>query len=328
MQPLKVVIIGCGNIAGQYDEGKTTLIDPLTHAGAFKLHPDFTVVGCCDPDQQRLSEFCNHWEISTSYNSVRGLISNHPEVDVVSICSPTYLHTAHLSEVLELKPSVIFCEKPVAPSLVETSGLLQQCEEAGVGLAVNYTRRWDPAITELKKQLSSGQWGKLRSVSGIYNKGILNNGSHLIDLLLYLFNGLNIMAVGRPVYDSIDDDPSVPVLMETDVGVPITINIADARDYALFSMTLITENGVIAMENGGLNWSTRRVIDSAEFPGYRTPGHPLNVEGLYKKAMQRAVDNISRFIRHGDPLASTGITAAQAQKICFRIKHSAQQKGD
>ena len=49
---LSALIIGCGDIAGGYDEaGDERAV--RTHAGAYRAHPNFCVTACIDPDDQR-----------------------------------------------------------------------------------------------------------------------------------------------------------------------------------------------------------------------------------------------------------------------------------
>ena len=47
-------------------------------------------------------------------------------------------------------------------------------------------KRFDKSIKSLKEDIDNRKYGELRAVSGIYNKGLINHGSHLIDCLLFL----------------------------------------------------------------------------------------------------------------------------------------------
>jgi predicted dehydrogenase len=320
-----VLVVGCGNIAGGFDAVRPTAEAPLTHAGAFSRNPAFRLAACVEPDAQRRQAFMARWNVPLGFASMGEAAAHRLAPTVVSICSPTPAHADDLQAALALHPRAIFCEKPVTPSLAETQRWVDACERAGVLLAVNHTRRWAPDIIRLKEQLARGEWGELRSVTALYNKGILNNGGHLVDLVAYLAGPLRLLAAGPAVHDFWPDDPTVSALLQTDSGVPVALNTAHAADYAVFEMQLVTAEGVLLMENGGMTWRLRKTTDSPHFKGYRTLGAAEEAAGEYPQAMTAAVAGLCDAIAHGAPLASTGHTALEAQRICEAIRNTAVQ---
>jgi predicted dehydrogenase len=262
----------------------------------------------------------SEWRVPAGFRSLDEISGNGERFDVISICSPTRNHAYDLKVALGLQPTLIFCEKPIADVLSETETLVGECAEAGVLLAVNYTRRWDPAVADVKKGIEEGRWGALRSVVGYYNKGLLNNGSHMLDLLHLLLGPLGVVHVGRAVDDFYADDPTVPVWLEAAGGLPVQIAGAHASDFAFFELQIVFARAVITMEEGGLFWRERGAADSAHFAGYRVPGQGVRRPGGYAQAMQRSIDNIFDAIRRCDALASTGESALAAQRLCEEIR--------
>lgn len=320
---LRVLIVGCGNIAGSFDQGRPNGYLPYTHAGAYVRDGRLKVAACIEPDDIRRNEFMAAWDVPTGFRSIDELVDREERFDVISICSPTACHAHDLEIVLRLNPRLIFCEKPVTTSLAETERLVAECGKANIPLAVNYTRRWDPDISKLHADMSAGAWGQLRSIVGIYNKGILNNGSHMLDLLHLLVGPLEVIKVGKLVQDFPPCDPTVPVWLESNLGVPVHLVCAHAEDYAIFELQLIFEQGVLTMEEGGLYWRERYIVDSGAFKGYRKLEDGVRRAGEYPQAMLNAVDNIYRALMQGAPLASTGVTALAAQRVCEEIKRQA-----
>lgn len=317
---LAVLIVGCGNIAGGFDAARAPDAAPFTHAGAFRRHGRYRLSACVDPDEARRSEFMRHWDVPNGHSTIDAAGGSGSRFDVVSVCSPTSCHANDVRAALRLQPRVIFCEKPVTPSAATTAELVQACEEAGVPLAINHTRRWDPEVTRICSELASGVWGPVRTVVGFYNKGILNNGSHMIDLLHHLLGPVSIVATGPPVWDGLPDDPSVPAVLSGLNGLPIHLACGDASDFALFEVQIITKGGVLTMEQGGLAWRVRRTIESPHFLGYRTIDAGEQHAGGYPLAMLGAVSNIHETLSNGAELASTGRSALAAQEVCELIK--------
>jgi predicted dehydrogenase len=323
LNPLRVLIVGCGNIAGGFDQGRPSRDSPYTHAGAYTRDDRFVLVACVEPNDKRRSEFMAAWSIPAGFRTIDQALESGSQLDVISICSPTDSHAHDLEMVLRFNPKLIFCEKPVTTSVAETERLATECGKLNIPLAVNYTRRWDPDISKLQADMQAGRWGQLRSVVGCYNKGILNNGSHMLDLLHLLVGPLDIVKVGKPIHDYSPDDPTVPVWLECSQGVLVHLVGGHAGDYAIFELQLVFSHGVLTMEEGGMYWRERRALDSARFKGYRMLGEGVRRAGEYPRAMLQAVDNIYRAIYQGDPLASTGASALGAQRICQEIKQQA-----
>ncbi|KKI99122.1 Gfo/Idh/MocA family protein [Prochlorothrix hollandica] len=316
---LNVLIVGCGNIAGRFDMSRPSTDWPLTHAGAYHRDHRFQVIACVDPHEEVRSQFMKFWSIPVGFQAIDEISHKNHQFDVISICSPTHCHAHDLEIAISLSPQLIFCEKPTTASGIETEKLVRQCKKSDIHLAVNYTRRWDQDIRKLQTNIQNNQWGNLRAVVGYYNKGLLNNGSHLIDLLNFLLGKINIIKVGKPIYDFFDYDPTVPMWLETEDGCPIHLVAGHAQDYALFEIQFIFAKGVLVMEDGGIFWRSRQVIESEIFKGYRILTDSIKNTGHYPHAMLQAIDNIYRAITQNEYLYSTGDTALMTQFFCERI---------
>lgn len=321
----RVLIVGCGNIAGGFDTERAAHLPPLTHAGAYTRHGHFHLQACVEPDAARRTAFARRWGIQQGFDDLAAVAAAHVpgDFDLISLCSPTAAHAEQIDVALSLRPRLIFCEKPVTPSLAQTAALVARCADAGVPLAVNHTRRWAPDVQRLATELRGGQWGTVRSAVGTYNKGVLNNGSHLVDLLHQLLGPMSLLQAGAAVHDHWSDDPTVPALLQTVMGVPVHLATAHAADCAIFELQITTSTAVITMEDGGLQWRVRRVIDSPHFQGYRVLDGGERLAGEYLQSTSRAVGNLHEHLVNGEPLASTGDTALTAQRLCEEIRRKA-----
>jgi predicted dehydrogenase len=323
LEPLTVLIVGCGNIAGGFDKGRKLADFPYTHAGAYVRDSRFKMVACIEPDEARRIEFMKEWDIQLGFSSIDEMLNLDYQFDVISICSPTTYHSHDIEVALQLNPKLIFCEKPITSSLLNAERLVQACKIANIMIAVNHTRRWDPSVSQLQADIVSGRRGELRSIIGIYNKGILNNGSHMLDLLHFLVGPVSVVKVGKPVSDYLPNDPSIPVWLENEQGVSIHLACAHAEDYASFELQLIFSLGVLTMEEGGLYWRERRAVESTTFKGYQKIDEGARYVGEYPHAMLMAIDNIYRAVVRDDDLVSTGESALLAQRMCEKVKQMA-----
>lgn len=125
-------------------------------------------------------------------------------VDYVSICSPNYLHDAHVRFALRCGADVI-CEKPLVLNPWNLKGLKEIEAATGRRVSCVLQLRLHPALLRLREQLAAspgrrhevdlvyvtprGRW-YLASWKGDESKsgGVATNiGIHLFDLLLWLF---------------------------------------------------------------------------------------------------------------------------------------------
>lgn len=320
-QVLDVLVVGCGRMGGGYDTATRAGEPPLSHAGAYSEHGGFRLVACVDPDAAAREAFMRRWKVPRGHAT----LDEAGPADVISICSPTSLHARHLEQALRLKPRLVFCEKPLADSLEDAELWTRRCREAEVLLAVNHTRRWAPDVQRLREELAAGTWGRLLAITGYYTRGVLNNGSHLLDLVQFLVGPLRVIAAASPVADHTDGDPSVPALLQAG-EVAVQLSVADARAFSLFELTIVTSAAMITMEAGGLRWSLRRIEDSPLYGGYRVLGEAKNRGGEYSLALRAAIANLHNALTRGAPLHSTGETALDAHRLCTQIMQFARKE--
>jgi predicted dehydrogenase len=294
---------------------------PLSHAGAYTRHGGFELAACVDSDQSKRNDFAKFWRIAEQASDISELGAQSGSFDVISICSPTHVHHIHLEQAIDLRPRLIFCEKPLTADLSSADYTVKKCESSNIKLIVNYGRCWDSSVADVITQLRGGRWGQIRSVIGHYNKGILNNGGHLVDLLLRLLGPLSLVATASQLFDFWEYDPTIAALLTAKEGtVPVYLNPGHARDFAYFELEIVCELGVIRMESGGINWQFRGVVPSSQYPGYRTLEIARYVEGSYLKSMERAIADLYAYLQDGTPVVSTGEEALKVQSLCTQIQ--------
>ncbi|CAM4120427.1 Gfo/Idh/MocA family protein [Helcobacillus massiliensis] len=86
-----------------------------------------------------------------------------PDVEVVSICSPNFLHRDFaLKAAAAGKP--FWIEKPMGVSDEESVEIYRAASEAGIATAVGFNYRHAPAVEHLKALVASGRLGRITNV--------------------------------------------------------------------------------------------------------------------------------------------------------------------
>ena len=142
---------------------------------------------------------------------------------------------------------VIWCEKPVAPTMGAAEAMLQACAEKGALLFFNHVRRWDPNMQRLAELIQSGGLGPVdgsftgRVQWGSGRLGVA--GSHYLDAVVMLLGkrvtGVSAMLDGdnpdprsgaltnnRPAPEF--DDPGGWAILRLEGGATVTVNAANA----------------------------------------------------------------------------------------------------
>ena len=127
------------------------------------------------------------------------------KIDYVSICSPNYLHDAHIRMALRNGAHAI-CEKPLVLNPWNLEGLEKIEQETGNSIFHILQLRLHPAVIELKNQIDNTVEDKIYDIDLAYitsrgtwylyswkadmekSGGITTNiGSHFFDILTYIF---------------------------------------------------------------------------------------------------------------------------------------------
>jgi len=315
---LRAAIIGCGFIAGLYDAPKRDRA-VRSHAKAYWLEPATRLVAVTDLVPGRARDFAARWQVPGVYDSVRALMETESP-DIVSICTPDETHLDVLQECLESRGlRAVWCEKPLGTVVARAERLVEACQQRGIVLAVNYQRRWDHLVGQLKQALQEGKLGDLQKVVVYYGRGVLHNGSHAVDLLLDWLGAPEKVQVEGRIFDFTPGDPTVDafVLMG---GIPVHLIGIDSRHYSLFEMDLFGTKGRVTLANFGrrLEWFPRESASGPDQAGELQERPTIQRRGG-PTAMRLALDEIVRAVRTGGRVRSNGETALVTLRVCSEL---------
>lgn len=261
---LSTAIIGCGMIAGGYDEVASSAL-VRTHALAYQLHQHTKLVAVADSNADKAREFAIRWQADEWYNDAWRML-DEKKPDLVSVCTPDHNH----SEILQLclkSESVkgVWCEKPLTTNLSLARKLVSEFSEAGKSLIVNYPRSYTPSMKQLKSQLLGGELGVIQKVVVYYTKGIIHNGSHALDLLVNWWGQPSSINVLRSFVDFTEEDPTVDANLEFQ-GVPVYLMGLNDSCYSQFEIDIFGSLARASITDNGRRIVMRK-IDSVIGPG-------------------------------------------------------------
>jgi len=186
--PLGVVIVGAGDLGTRH----------ALHwraAGA-------RVIAVCDPWLERAQEVAA--EVGAEAAAEPAQYLTRPDVHVVSVATPTFLHESFTVAALNAGKHVL-CEKPVALDVPAAERMQAAATRNGRELRIGLMRRFDPAhrqLLEWHAQLGSPTLAQATIVAGLRPKRLMHdargNGGPIIDMCCHLFDLWSVLFGGQP----------------------------------------------------------------------------------------------------------------------------------
>ncbi|QRV02214.1 Gfo/Idh/MocA family oxidoreductase [Arcanobacterium phocisimile] len=127
-----------------------------------ELDLELRLVLACDPvleNQQLATDVLGFEKAVSDYHE----LINDPEVDVISICSPNYLHK-EIALAVAKSGKPFWIEKPMGISAQQAAEIAQAVNGKNIITSVGFNYRHTPAIEEARKLISEGKLGTITNV--------------------------------------------------------------------------------------------------------------------------------------------------------------------
>ncbi|MBI3911239.1 MAG: Gfo/Idh/MocA family oxidoreductase [Armatimonadetes bacterium] len=171
MPDLKAAVIGCGGRARD-------------HARGYREIDGARLAAVCDVDRERADRFAVEYEAKAYYDAEEMLAAVRPEV--VSIVTQAKDRAALALLCAKAGVRGICAEKPMALTMAEAHAMVEECQARGVVLTVSHQMRYDPAFEIAQQAISRGEIGEPYFLRGVCYGNLMEQGTHLVDMLLWL----------------------------------------------------------------------------------------------------------------------------------------------
>ncbi len=321
----RAAIIGCGRIADTIEDEVleapywSTL--PFSHAGAYARCPRTRLVAAADPNEERLASIGRRRGVAALYRDYRELLAREAP-EIVSICVPTRHHGAVALEVARHPVRAIYLEKPIAQSLAEADRMVAAFRAAGIAVAVNHVRTFDPVYGRVRRLIAEGVIGAPQTVVAHWREGALFGGSHLFDLLRFLLGAEPVWAFAELDAGSGRFDPGARGLLLFPDDVLVYLDIADGQAVGC-ELDIVGTEGRIRVGNS--LYPEVAVVDrSGARPLLSTRPFPGVTDG--RSGMLRAVEALVDAVETGSRPLSTAEDARAALEIAVALHLSARER--
>jgi predicted dehydrogenase len=90
-----------------------------------------------------------------------------PAIDLIAIAAPNRLHAA-VAEAALAAGKAVYCEKPLAATLIEAEAMAATARAAGLPTAVGFTYLYNPMIALARELIQSGEIGPVTAFRGVH----------------------------------------------------------------------------------------------------------------------------------------------------------------
>lgn len=307
MDKVKIGLVGCGRIS-------------KNHIAAIEKNERIELVAVCDVVKERADQAGKETGAKVYYD-LNEMVQD-PNVNTVSICTPSGMHPEHAIIAARAKKHVI-SEKPMGVNLELVDEMIKECDLNKVHLFVVKQNRLNATLKLVKSAFDKGRFGKIYMMqSNVFwtrpqhyydlakwrgtwefdGGAYMNQASHYVDALLWLNGPVDyVMASTATMERNIEAEDTGSAIIKFRNGCIATINVTMLTypQNLEGSITILGEKGTVKV--GGI--AVNR-FDHWQFDEYddddalvkRSDYNPPNVygfghEGYYANVIKSLLDN-------------------------------------
>ena len=237
------------------------------------------IVSVCDFNKEILSKFEMKRSFSR-YSSMAEMLNSHPEIDIVSVITPSGLHFDQALKLIEVYKKNVLIEKPIVMRVSEGNVLRKAAKENNLYIFPSHQYRFNNCVQRIKKGIESEELGipflgsvrmrwcrpqryydrdPWRGTFAMDGGCFANQGIHHIDLLRYLMGEVKrVNAILKTFGSDIEVEDTGVVNLEFESGALGTLEITTAArpiDYES-SLSVVGSKGMAIL--GG--WATDKLM--------------------------------------------------------------------
>ena len=173
-------------------------------------------------------------------------------------------------------------EKPLFNTIDEYNKIAIELQQK---IVINYLRRFNQQIQNLKKEIQTNQFLNLEKIIINYCKGLKNNGSHMIDLINFLFDNPKVLSsiILDKQLGFDDNDLTYDVFLKIEYQnkiIPLYFIGFNHEDYNIIEANIYFENQVIKYINSKNQIEYYDIVSHELFPTYKIMNKEPHIERL------------------------------------------------
>jgi predicted dehydrogenase len=296
MSKLRAVLVGSGGWA-------------RAHALAMRQCSAVELVGICGHrNRERLEALCaESGGVPGDMDLAALLQRTRPEIVDIA-CNP-HFRLEGVQQAVAAGARLVNLEKPLALTPGEAYAIEALCRKTGTLLTVNHQKKFLPAWAKVRRLIDAGTFGQVRFLRATCQGNLLEQGTHVVDMLLFFNAGLPLEWVMGQVgdLDGLDKaqaaapDGAVAAMAFTD-GVRVLLECGttgrvlpgETNKWHQFSIEVYGEAGQASV-------MLNRTLSVITYADGQTVTEPSSWDRDYLNALAAHLDAVAAYVR--DPAA-------------------------
>jgi predicted dehydrogenase len=325
---LKAALVGVG-VAGQ-----------VSHIPAWKKLEGVELVTLVDRDQEKAQRVAQRFGVPNATTAIDEVLED-PEIDLVDICTPNFLHAPLAIAALESGKHVLV-ERPIARNAAETEKMVKAADKADRMLVCALAHRFREDTKILKKFVDRGELGEVfytktgwlrqrtdwrseewRQQKQVSGGGVLMDlGVQMLDLTLYILGGPKVESVSASAHKAgkaeVEDSLIALLRLENGcvVNLEVTWGLLMEKDFAY--VNLFGQSGAALWNplriHKGMHGSLVNVTPAVDSP-----------RNVYKQAIEAQIAQFADGVRKGGNAGASGAEMLAVMRLVDAIYRSAEQ---
>jgi predicted dehydrogenase len=324
---IKVALVGVG-VAGQ-----------VSHIPAWKKLENVELVALCDRDLEKAQRVAQRFGVARATTEYDEILAD-PEIDVVDVCTPNFLHAPLAIAALESGKHVLV-ERPIARNASEAEKMVKAADKADRLLACALAHRFREDTRILKKFVDRGElgdvfyakagwlrqrtdwrteeWRQQKQVSG---GGVLMDlGVQMLDLTLHILGNPQVESVSASAHRAgkAEVEDSLVALVRLAGGcvlnLEVTWGLLMEKDFAY--VNLFGQSGAALWNplriHKGMHGSLVNVTPAVDSP-----------RNVYKQSIEAQVEHFAESVRKGQTGSAAAREVLEVMRIVDAIYRSAE----
>ncbi|MBA2123575.1 hypothetical protein B9J78_01325 [bacterium Unc6] len=306
MKKINIAVIGLGHLGS-------------VHTDIYSNIKDVKLVGVCDINPQKVSEFTKKYNIQ-GCTDIRYLFD---KVDAVSIVVPTVCHYKVAYPFLE-RGIPVFLEKPMTATPEQALSLFNITKKTNTILQIGHIERFNPAIQFIRKVTKNPRFVECHRLAPYRPRGtdvsvILDLMIHDIDIILTLINSKirKINAVGTPVLSKEEDIANVRIEFEN--GAVANLTASRISSKSMRKIRLFERNMYISIDYSAQTAVLYKKVNNQILK----KDIPIQKE----QPLQKEIVSFINCVRNKTQPVVSGKEGFEAVKLAFKIIRNIRRNG-
>lgn len=297
---LNVAIIGIGNIALLFDTDINNKNTITSHIKAIYFHDEFTLKYVSDIDDSNLVKVQEFFPDVIFTQDYQTLIEKK-DIDILVICTPTSTHYEILKSFKSnTNIQLFFMEKPLFHTSEEYKNINTYFQDK---IIVNYLRRFDSEIQKLKLKIEEKKFDALQKIIIKYCKGIKNNGSHMIDMINFLFDKPEIVSTNilSQTAGFSEQDPTYDIqtiIKYQNQKIPIYFIGLDHNYYNTIEVELFFLSQIVKYVGSKSEIGYYDIVTHTTYPAYKISSSNPTIRKTSSKLLLNSYQHIFNMLKY------------------------------